>query len=389
MSDRHALSILNSARYAIIATDMNGLITFFNPAAHRLLGYESQEIIQVYNFSIFLDPFEVFERAQILCEELKKNVEIGFPVIVEKTTLFGGEESEWTFVDQRRNRLSMSLSVSPMLDAQNKQEGYLFIARDISNQKELEKRLEENRASLVSSSKLASLGEMAGGIAHEINNPLAIIMGKVDRLLMLLDNNKYDFDIFKKDMNKVKDTVTRISKIITGLRSYARSGEKDPFEKTSCEKIIQDTLGLCAEKLKFSSIPVEIIMPHDFEIECRPIQISQVLLNLVTNSADAIQKLEDRWIKIIVSDLDHRIQIQIVDSGAGIPDNVAKRLMEPFFTTKEIGKGTGLGLSVSLGILKAHEGTLILDRECENTKFVIEIPKVHIYKKVETTRLAS
>ena len=115
---------------------------------------------------------------------------------------------------------------------------------------------------------------------------------------------------------------------------------------------------------------------EEIEIECRLIQIEQVLLNLLNNSFDAIADLEEKWIRVDVEAEDHFVNIKVVDSGKGIPAEASEKIMMPFFTTKEVGKGTGLGLSISSGILKSHGGELSLDRNAANTTFVIRVPRL-------------
>jgi C4-dicarboxylate-specific signal transduction histidine kinase len=120
-------------------------------------------------------------------------------------------------------------------------------------------------------------------------------------------------------------------------------------------------------------------IPENLSIECQSTQISQVLLNLLNNAFDAVQGLDSKSVRITIRDLGDRAEIRVADSGPGIPPEIAKKILEPFFTTKEVGKGTGLGLSISLGIVKSHAGTLILDSTKSHTEFVVTLPKRHIH----------
>lgn len=121
------------------------------------------------------------------------------------------------------------------------------------------------------------------------------------------------------------------------------------------------------------------------EVECRPTQISQVILNLLNNAHDAIGSLEEKWVMVSVTEIENDIEIRVTDSGSGIPEHVRMKIMEPFFTTKPVGKGTGLGLSVSLGILKAHRGSLVVDTESKNTCFVLRFPRLQPMKEENST----
>lgn len=235
------------------------------------------------------------------------------------------------------------------------------------------KELDASKMQLVESSKMASLGEMASGMAHEINNPLTIIQGKLQVIqLILSDLDVKDKNLFE-ELKKIKTTTDRIEKIVKGLRNFSRAANMDPFELTSLKPIIQETLDLCAEKIRAEGINLIVSDIPQVSIRCRPSQISQVLINLVNNSRDAIHDSKTKWIDLSIKAEHNKVQIIITDSGPGIPAGVADRMMEPFYTTKDVGKGTGLGLSISKGIIAAHGGKLWLDTTSINTRFIIEL----------------
>lgn len=233
----------------------------------------------------------------------------------------------------------------------------------------------QNELKLVHSAKMASLGEMAGGVAHEINNPLSILLGYTGKLSRQLSKPSFELESILSDLEKIKETTKRISSIVNGLSSFSRNSANDPFLETSLEKIITNTLGLCQEKLRINGVEIKIGKIPDILFECRSAQISQVLLNLLNNAFDAISPFAIKWIQVDVQSIsDDRFRVIVTDSGNGIPAEIADKMMQPFFTTKEVGKGTGLGLSVSLGITQGHGGTLTLDKSCLNTRFVLELP---------------
>lgn len=237
--------------------------------------------------------------------------------------------------------------------------------------------LEETQLKLVNSAKMAALGTMAGGIAHEINNPLAIIIGHADILYKLKDTSEINIDNVKVRSKKVLDTAFRIAKIVKSLKSMSRESEGDPFVATSMSSIIDETLEICSERARNFGIKIEISeIPSTAIVECQPVQISQVILNLVNNSCDAIDELSEKWVRIEIKDYDHRIELFVTDSGRGIPKEYQETLFRPFHTTKSAGKGTGLGLSISRQIIESHGGTLNLDTTCEHTRFTIELSKV-------------
>jgi signal transduction histidine kinase len=235
------------------------------------------------------------------------------------------------------------------------------------------KELDASKMQLVESSKMASLGEMASGMAHEINNPLTIIQGKLQVIQIILnDLNVKDKALFD-ELGKIKTTTDRIEKIVKGLRNFSRAANMDPFELTALKPVVTETLELCAEKIRAEGINLIVSEIPQVSVRCRPSQVSQVLINLLNNSRDAIQDSSSKWIELGFKIEQNKVQIILTDSGPGISAEVADRMMEPFFTTKEVGKGTGLGLSISKGIIAAHGGKLWLDTTSINTRFIIEL----------------
>lgn len=231
---------------------------------------------------------------------------------------------------------------------------------------------------LAMSSKMSSLGEMAGGIAHEINNPLTIINSKALVIGKLLEKEQPDLPKVESELRKIEETTDRIAKIIRGLTAFARNTEGDPLEPAMVSKIISDTLELCSERFKNHQIELKVKMQDDALIDCRPHQISQVVLNLLNNAHDAVLNLPEKWINIEVIRHNAWILIKITDSGPGINPAIVEKIMEPFFTTKEVGKGTGLGLSISKGIIEDHRGQLRYETYQNHTQFVIQLPVVDI-----------
>ncbi len=233
----------------------------------------------------------------------------------------------------------------------------------------------ESAQKLEASSKMASLGEMAGGIAHEINNPLAVISGKVRQLKCAIEQDKL---ISKEKMIETLQTIEsftqRIAQIITGLRKFSRDGTNDPFEITTFKNILDETLILCSVTLASKGIDLHLQLADDVSISCRPVQMSQVLLNILNNAMDALENEVEKIIWLSTETTEDMIHVRIYDSGRGVPDEIATKIMQPFFTTKEVGKGTGLGLSISQGIIKDHYGELRLDRSISKSCFKISLP---------------
>jgi signal transduction histidine kinase len=234
--------------------------------------------------------------------------------------------------------------------------------------------VKELTAKSMHSAKMSSLGEMASGISHEINNPLTIIKGKAGTIRKILSSENPDLLKAQAELLKVEQTVDRISKIIKGLKSFSRNGNNDPKGPTLLTNVIEDSLELCRERFHSREIELRIGNIADVVIESRPEQISQIILNLLGNSLDAVADLQKKWVSISTLIEANMVQIIITDSGNGINAHIVEKMMQPFFTTKEVGKGTGLGLSISVGIARDHNGKLSYDNTSANTRFVLELP---------------
>lgn len=254
------------------------------------------------------------------------------------------------------------------------------ISFDVTRERELAQQVQEQQILMSSSSRLTALGEMAGGIAHEINNPLTVAHAYASRLRDMAEAGKeLDADTVIRSAQKIEAVCMRISRIIAGLRSIARDGDNDRFVLAPLKPIVEDALSLSAEKFRHRRIELLVEkIPETLSIECRSVQISQVLVNLLLNAQHAVEVMPGRrWIRLSVLERATTVEIRISDSGAGIPPEVRDRVFDPFFTTKEVGKGTGLGLSISASIAEAHGGALYLDENEPQTTFVLILQKRH------------
>jgi C4-dicarboxylate-specific signal transduction histidine kinase len=239
-----------------------------------------------------------------------------------------------------------------------------------------EKTIFTQRDQLVSSAKMKALGQMASGIAHEINNPLAIILSSAEIINSSLAQNPSDIPKSIKYAQKISNTTLRIGRIVKALLNFAREGDPVVFSLVRVAKLFEDTLDLCRERFKTHHIELRTSIPgEDMQIECHAVQITQVLLNILNNAHDTLEELNDKWVELKAHDGGEFIEIRVTDSGHGIPVAIREKLFDPFFTTKEVGRGTGLGLSISKGIVDLHQGSLFIDVEKSNTCFVIRLPK--------------
>ncbi|MFZ3231645.1 MAG: HAMP domain-containing sensor histidine kinase [Pseudobdellovibrio sp.] len=229
----------------------------------------------------------------------------------------------------------------------------------------------------IHATRLASVGEMAAGMAHEINTPLAIISLRVDSLEQhLLFENK-DQKVLKIIFS-IRSAVDRIAKIVNGLRTYARQSEGDSKVIVNIDTLIRETLDFCQEKFKHNQINLIFNETVARRIECRSVQISQILINLLNNAFDAVVDLPmgERVIKIEVKQADKMIEILVSNSGPAIDKKTQEKLFQPFFTTKEIGKGTGLGLGISKNLANHHGGDLQYLPNLATTTFCLRLPIV-------------
>lgn len=255
----------------------------------------------------------------------------------------------------------------------------LVVWHDLTDIKETQKKLEEERSFHFHAVKMATLGEMASGIAHEINNPLTIILNKANQIIKSLDQAEVNTVEAVKSSKKIISTVDRISKIVKGLRNFARDGANENLACISVKAIVTEVLDLCTARFVSNGIQLKLVAhPNDsvldINVVCVCVQIEQVLLNLLNNAHDATLNGDSPEVELAVSRDGQYIVITVTDSGPGIPLDIRDKIMQPFFTTKEIGKGTGIGLSISKGIMEKHKGELYLDQESERTRFVVKLP---------------
>ncbi len=247
-----------------------------------------------------------------------------------------------------------------------------------SNAKEFESDfnflLNEKSRLLMEQSKYAELGMMVAGITHEINNPLMVIQARTTQLLRI-----------HKDSNRLKEvsdgleqilyTTERIGRTIQGIREFVRPEKKNELEKINLKVIMDDVYSFCGQRFTNHGINLRAYDLDRYSLVVNKIQIEQVILNLLNNSFDAIEYLPEKWIELSAKESTDSIQIMIKDSGGGIKDEVALRMMDPFYTTKPPGKGTGIGLSLSKGLVESHGGRLVYLKQEPHTTFMIELPK--------------
>jgi PAS domain S-box-containing protein len=260
-------------------------------------------------------------------------------------------------------------------ELKNGEVAHLAITNDVDEKIKAREELYRKEQALVEAERLSALGQFAGGVAHEINNPLAIIQSQARILIDRLEkNNQVEKEYLKEGLNNISHTVERISNIISTLRKFSRNSSREEKNQWyNLRSIVDTTLSLCKAKLRLANIDVQISIAADIEVFCQDVQLSHVLMNLINNAYDAVDKLDKKWIKIEAIVLKKKTKLLITDSGKGIDPVIAKKIMDPFFTTKDVGKGTGLGLSISVAIMESFKGKLTLNTQAKNTQFILEL----------------
>lgn len=252
-------------------------------------------------------------------------------------------------------------------------DGFHLILNDITDKKLEEKSQKQHQAEILKSARLASLGEMAAGISHELNTPLQTIQSSAE----LLEMSALSGDDVKAQAlamsSKIVETVAKISGIIKSLRSLAKMDETLKSETVEVSKLLKQVEQATAYYFKNAGIELTFEYDNEVFIKCRPRQIEQVVINLLTNAVDAIKSQEDKWVKMQLISNSQSVKILVEDNGPGVPDSLKSQIMTPFFTTKK--EGTGLGLSLSKSIIEEHEGSLIVNCERGTTVFEVELPR--------------
>lgn len=242
-------------------------------------------------------------------------------------------------------------------------------------QTELKAQVEEKNLLLENATRMIALGEMSGGIAHEINNPLTIIYGKLRNLLSSIKSENYEIGRVSEGIEQVLKTLDRITSIVRGLRVFSNEGRVDELVTLDINTVIENTFSICSDRFQNAGIQLNSFSKEPVYVRGNENQLSQVLLHLLNNSYDALDGKSERWVKVNIIEDSASMYLYFTDSGSGIPAEIARRVLQPFFTTKDPGKGTGLGLSISFSIIKAHGGDLYLNPHHPNTQFVIKLPK--------------
>jgi two-component system C4-dicarboxylate transport sensor histidine kinase DctB len=238
-----------------------------------------------------------------------------------------------------------------------------------------EQELRDKQEQLVQAGKLATLGELTTGVAHELNNPLNNIGLFVGNAVDLMELGATDKERIVREMSRALQQVRKATEIISHLRTFGRAA---PFSRdpVSLREVITQALSLMQEQLRLRDIRVTVDIGLEEPVVLgNPVQLEQVFINLLTNARDALAGSPRKAINISASISDGWGEITLADSGPGIPPGLERRIFDPFFTTKDVGEGTGLGLSITYGIIKELGGTIsVVSPPGEGATFLLRLP---------------
>jgi PAS domain S-box-containing protein len=340
----------------ITVFDLNANIVEVNEAVLRMHGYDRKDELIGRSF---LDLTAEKDRARAV-EDLKKVLSEG---CIEST--------EYVLLKKDGSEFDSELSVAVMRDASDKATGFVTITEDITERKQAEEREKKLRDELYLSSRLAAIGELASGVAHEINNPLTVILGFSQRVLRQTTDDK-----LRQALEIICNQALRTAQVVENLLTFARRREPKA-QLANINDILQQALELRAYELKTSNIEVTLDLMPDLPNTMVDFgQIQQVFLNLIINAEHAMTEANGGG-KLCIKTQKGKgcIEISFIDTGLGIPAEYLDRVFDPFFTTKEKTGGTGLGLSLCHSIVTEHGGKIyVKSKPRRGATFTIELP---------------
>lgn len=358
-------NLIESSVDGIIAADMTGNIIIFNKGAEVLTGFTAEEVIGKIHITQIYPPG--------IAKEVMKRL---------RSPDYGGIgkllPTQFNVVNKWGEEIPIQLSASLIYDQKGQEIATVGIFTDLRPRVAMEKKLQETHLQLVSSEKMASLGKLAAGIAHEINNPLGGIL--IYASLMMEDLPEDDPK--RADLARIVQEAGRCKEIVKSLLEFARQTEPKK-EPTDINRAIQDGLFFLVNQALFHNIRIiKELDPSLPLVHGNASQLKQVFMNIIVNAAEAMHGNGTLTIKTSFSSDENKVTIEFTDTGEGIPEENLSRIFDPFFTTKDVGKGTGLGLATSFGIIEEHGGRInVKSKVGEGATFSIELP-VHLEKSV-------
>ncbi|MEW5757732.1 MAG: MHYT domain-containing protein [Pseudomonadota bacterium] len=405
-SEQHVSQLMNGAADAMITIDKQGHITSFNPQAERIFGYATTEVIGRNISELMPSPYrEAHDGYMQRYLQGNGSAAVGFGA------------RELVALRKTGETFPIELSVS-RFDLSEREEGFIGILRDISERKRIESdlktkhnelqqahnQLQETHQQLLQSEKMASIGQLAAGVAHEINNPIGYISsnittleGYIADLLMLLQEysaleqelgpesptvkqlaqvkRQIDLNYLAGDVQQLlsesKEGLTRVKTIIQDLKNFSHVDAED-WQLADLHQGLNSTLNIVHNEIKYRANVIKEYGELPM-IECIASQLNQVFMNMLVNAAHAIEG--SGTITIGTGRHEDTVWVKISDTGKGIPEALHRKIFDPFFTTKPVGQGTGLGLSLSYGIVTKHHGKIdVQSKVGHGTTFIITLP---------------
>jgi two-component system NtrC family sensor kinase len=350
-------NIIHTSQEGIVASDMKGNIILFNEGAEKLLGWKAEEVIGKVDVTALYPPG--------VAQEIMRKL---------RSPDYGGvgrlQAQHFIGVHKEGERIPVSLSASIIYE-EGKEAASVGIFTDLRERTRLQKKLEEMKLQVFQIEKMASLGKLAAGVAHEINNPLAGIL----LFSHILKKKVGGEGEVSSDTDRIISDATRCKEIVQALLDFAHQTEQRK-SMVDINRTVESGLTLLGKQAMFQNIEVvRELDPSLPPILANPTQLSQVLINLVTNAIDAMPRGGVLAVRTGPAGEGDYVRFEVSDTGCGIsPDNLQK-IFDPFFTTKAVGKGTGLGLSVVYGIVEDHEGRIgVSSSPGTGTTFTIDLP---------------
>ncbi|HME20649.1 MAG TPA: PAS domain S-box protein [Acetobacteraceae bacterium] len=352
-------AIIASALDCVIAIDEAGEVVEFNPAAEQTFGYRRADVLGRRIGEL------------IVPQELRQRHADGFArYLVSGISRIIGRRIEIEAVRANGDTFPVELTITEVRLPERR----LFTAhlRDLTAARAAEAEIQRQREALHQSEKMAAFGSLLAGVAHELNNPLSIVIGNA---LMLSDAAEQSAPELAERARRVQAAAERCGRIVRSFLAMARQRETQQ-RVVALHELVEGALQLLAYGLRSCGIVVEQDISHDMpKLFCDPDQMQQVLINLLVNAGQALEEQpQPRRVRIDARADGEVMELTVSDSGPGIPEAIRARIFDPFFTTKPIGAGTGIGLGVSRGIVEAHGGTLTLASAEGGARFIVRLP---------------
>ena len=363
--EQHHVQILDSVADGIYGVDTKGNSTFVNKAMEEITGWSGEEIIG-------LNQHEILHHTREDGSPHPANECPVYKTFTENKARFVEDDLFWR---KDGSSFPVEYSSNPVQDEHGKTVGSVVVFRDISDKKKSEEAARKYKSELAHVARLSTMGEMASGLAHELNQPLTAIATNADASIRLLEQGSSVSRVIET-LEKIGIQARHAGEIIKHLRKFVRKEEPE-LSKINVNKLIDEVLLLVKAELARFNVKVSTALQSDLpEIMAQHIHIDQVLLNLIRNAIDSMRLVDKSERKLTITtairDLENII-IRVQDSGHGISEEVVHNLFTPFKTTKE--HGMGLGLSLSQGIISAHKGQLAVEStQPGNTVFSITLP---------------